>query len=131
MHSRRVAWLAQFGSHFRVWADYKVPVSAFGTFARRIQALERSSDFEHLAVRYVLASAAGRSHGTLAPTDQGEGFYAGMGLYFMVPERAPGGVERARRGQRRALDLCLELGGRPYLYGYAPLTDDEWQQLYG
>jgi FAD/FMN-containing dehydrogenase len=131
VHTQRAVWLAGFAGHARVWADFKLPIASFATFARRTARLAERGQFRHLAIRYVLACRAGPPLGTLAPTDAAAGFYAGMGFYFMVPPGLAGAADAARAAVRMCLDVCLDLGGRPYLYGCCPWRPGEADALYG
>ena len=55
----------------------------------------------------------------------------GIGIYYRIE---PGEDEKAQLAQaahRDFLARCLELGGRPYLYGSNELTAEQMRQLYG
>jgi FAD/FMN-containing dehydrogenase len=131
VHTERARWLSTFRAHRKVWADFQVPIAGFAAFARRTGRWAREPAFRHLAVRYVLACRAAPPLGTLAPTDGSAGLFAGLGFYFMVPPGDAAALSDARLGIRRCLEACLELGGRPYLYGCVPFHADEALRLYG
>ncbi|WNG36511.1 FAD-binding oxidoreductase [Archangium violaceum] len=54
----------------------------------------------------------------------------GIGLYYMGPHSDQAGLEAVRQAHRACLEKCLELGGRPYLYGWMELDRDARQALY-
>ena len=54
-----------------------------------------------------------------------------VGLYPVVPRDQPDDLAEIQALLRRILQRCLELGGRPYLYGWHALTPETKQRLYG
>ncbi|QRK06009.1 FAD-binding oxidoreductase [Archangium violaceum] len=54
----------------------------------------------------------------------------GIGLYYLGPLSDQAGLEAARQAHRACMEKCLELGGRPYLYGWMELDRDARQALY-
>ncbi|QSQ21783.1 FAD-binding oxidoreductase [Pyxidicoccus parkwayensis] len=55
----------------------------------------------------------------------------GIGVYYRIEPGDDARAERAREAHRDFLARCLELGGRPYLYGCNELTPEQMQRLYG
>lgn len=55
----------------------------------------------------------------------------GIGVYYRVEPGEEAEAEQARAAHRDFLAKCLELGGRPYLYGCSELTPELMHQLYG
>jgi FAD/FMN-containing dehydrogenase len=55
----------------------------------------------------------------------------GFGIYLTVPHDDALGLEAALSLQRRALETCLALNGRPYLAGSPCLTPSMRHTLYG
>ena len=55
----------------------------------------------------------------------------GVGLYSMVPPQKPAALAAVRSAHRACLELCADLEGRPYLYGWHELDDGLRQRFYG
>jgi FAD/FMN-containing dehydrogenase len=55
----------------------------------------------------------------------------GFGFYYMGRVADAAGLEAAQAAHRACLEKCLELGGRPYLYGRTGLTRETLQSVYG
>jgi FAD/FMN-containing dehydrogenase len=55
----------------------------------------------------------------------------GIGLYYQCRRSDRAGLEAVRAAHRACLEKCLELGGRPYLYGWMELDRDARQAVYG
>jgi len=49
----------------------------------------------------------------------------------MVPAGDAEALARVQRAYARCLERCVELGGRPYLYGWAELDQGLCRRLYG
>ncbi len=54
-----------------------------------------------------------------------------VGLYPVIPGDEKDGLEQMQKFMRLALAKCLELNGRPYLYGSHELDEDTKVRLYG
>jgi FAD/FMN-containing dehydrogenase len=99
-----------------VWADYCFEWSGFARFAQFIDAELGENLREHIA--YVICSAprTGRSPSLdMRPSACGRLF--SLGLFFSVPADDAPAIARVIQAHRRALAACIELGGRPYVYG--------------
>lgn len=55
----------------------------------------------------------------------------GFGLYYKVAPSDQAGIEAAKKVHDACLERCIELGGRPYLYGWNSLDAARRQALYG
>jgi hypothetical protein len=55
----------------------------------------------------------------------------GIGLYSMIPGGRADLLERVDEAAARCLEKCVELGGRPYLYGWHRVDLSTRHTLYG
>jgi FAD/FMN-containing dehydrogenase len=54
-----------------------------------------------------------------------------VGFYPIIPIQDVAGLGRIRALLQETLALCIQLGGRPYLYGYHELDESTKHHLYG
>jgi FAD/FMN-containing dehydrogenase len=133
LHERRERWLAAFPEHVRIWTDYVLPPDRFGVFIDAIEDLRKRPPLSRsLKGMYVLLIRR--------PTDfirfafvpaAHDPVVLGLGVYTMVDQRDAITIVRTRQTLRSLLELCCELGGRPYLYGTNSLDDTLLKHLYG
>ena len=113
--SEREMPLAYWRQCRNLWCDYCLTPKNFLTFAGFIDK-HASALRNHLG--YVLCTAP--RHGPPLALDMrppSNGRLLSLGLFFSVPASDRPGLALARRVHEEALDLCLALGGRPYLHG--------------
>lgn len=128
-------WLAAFPGHSRLWSDYLIDarrLAAFGAFLE--DQLARNSFAG--CMRSVYLVAVRRQPRSVAfpleATDPLPGpMTVGVGLYSMVPRHRSDLVASVRAASAGCLDAAVELGGRPYLYGWHELGDQMRQRIYG
>ncbi len=120
---------------YRVWADYAFDYSNFRRFLLYVAALRFKGVFGSFLDRiYILACRRPENPtpfpfevcGALPPPIK-----FGVGIYNTVPKAGRQALEQATGAMRICLDKCLELGGRPYLYGWHELDAARMQKLYG
>jgi FAD/FMN-containing dehydrogenase len=109
--------LDHFGRCRNLWCDYAFDSVGFSRFCDFVDD-ELARDLpSHLAYVMSLAPRAGVSLALdMRPRSDTRSF--SFGLFYSVPEGDAAGVARAAEAQRRALAVCSDLGGRPYLYGF-------------
>ncbi|MBN4062026.1 FAD-binding oxidoreductase [Bacteroidales bacterium AH-315-I05] len=54
-----------------------------------------------------------------------------MGVFYNIEEDDLAAQQEAREKMIELKDLCVELNGRPYLYGYHGLTEEDKMKIYG
>jgi FAD/FMN-containing dehydrogenase len=100
-----------------LWCDYCFDAAGFASFCSFIDEELRDTLVGHLA--YVMCVAPRQRQPTLAldmrPRDDRRCF--SLGLFYSVPREDERAVARVQQYQARALEVCVELGGRPYLHG--------------
>ena len=133
LHERRERWLAAFPGHVRIWTDYVLPPDRFGEFIDAVDASRRlpplSSSLKGMYV-LLIRRPPGFTRFAFVPAAH-DPVVLGLGVYTKVDQRAANAIVRTRQALRSLLELCCELGGRPYLYGTNSLDDALLSQLYG
>lgn len=136
IHQQRATWVNRYPKHRRVWCDYLFEYEGFYRFMNYIhETWNKQQDLKDLAVIYVLMVRRRSGTFTLPFASShlpgGERVLYAVGMYYMVPNQNPFRVLQATQGHRRWLEKCIELGGRPYRYGWCNLSDMEKRQIYG
>ncbi|MCY4592883.1 MAG: FAD-binding oxidoreductase [Alphaproteobacteria bacterium] len=120
---------------YRIWADYAFDYSNFRRFLLFAAALRSKGVFGSFLDRiYILACRRPEAPtafpfevcGALPPPIK-----FGVGLYNTVPRGNERALNQVTRAMEICLDKCLELGGKPYLYGWHELDAVKIQKLYG
>ena len=133
LEQRRRRWLAPFAKHLKYWTDYVLPIDEAQAF---IEVLERVLPRPPLArvLRAVYVLMIRRPQGgmrfPLAPAPA-SGMYVGFGLYTMFEPTDLPALSTVPTLLDALLMHCLELGGRPYLYGAHRLSDPRLERAYG
>lgn len=133
LHERRARWIAAFPGHVRIWTDYVLPPDRFGAFIDTIDATRRKPPLSgSLKAMYVLLirRPTGFTHFAFIPAAH-DPIMLGLGVYIMVDQRDALTIVQTRQALRSLLELCCELGGRPYLYGMNSLDGTLLKHLYG
>ena len=133
LHERRERWVAAFPGRVRIWTDYVLPPDRFGTFIDTIENLRQQPPLSgSLKGMYVLLirRPTGFTHFAFGPAPY-DSVVLGLGVYAMVDQRDARTIVRTRQALRSLLELCCELGGRPYLYGMNSLDGTLLRNLYG
>jgi FAD/FMN-containing dehydrogenase len=134
-HEQTVEWLSAFPDHWKVWADYVLDYPGLVAFVDFLGALRAEGAFgDCLEVVHLLGVR--REAGALpiafaAAPPGGAGPCWSVGLYAMVPAGDLAALSRLRAAYARCLTRCVDLGGRPYLYGWAELDHALCRRLYG
>ena len=55
----------------------------------------------------------------------------GVGVYSLVSPRHAADLTTVRASLATLLARCIELGGRPYLYGWHEMTESQQEAVYG
>lgn len=128
LQGQRLRWLDQHRGRRRLWTDFVLPRVEFVVFARFLDRLRAEPALRDvLAAIYVLAMRPESL--PLAPSAQPGRLLLGAGLYCMVKGGDDAGLRAARGALGRCLERCVELGGRPYRYGWNEVADE--RAIYG
>jgi|SRR5215217_1028063 len=115
------------------WSDYCFDYEGLKAFVQYLEAGPRERIWDDNCLVRMLALKRGevrwpfdiRSIGTTASR------LYGIGIYYRIEPGEDAKAELARQAHRDFLARCLELGGRPYLYGCNELTPELMQRIYG
>jgi cytokinin dehydrogenase len=99
-----------------IWCDYCLDAEGFSNFARFADEHLWHVLRGHLAYVMCIAPRASAPYALDMRPKQDRRFFS-LGLFFSVPGQNASDVQDALLVHRRALKLCIQLGGRPYLYG--------------
>lgn len=117
--------------HRRLWTDYKLAPAAARELLRFVTGPSMPRQAE---ATYVMAIRLGLSpvrfpFSTVAHIEGP--FAVSVGTFHMVAPGDEQDLERAKEALRQTLARAIELGGRPYLYGWNELDDATKSKLYG
>jgi FAD/FMN-containing dehydrogenase/predicted double-glycine peptidase len=123
------------GEGFRLAADYLFDLAGLAAYLNFLQGLWRETSLGAyadwaliLAVRNVPAEVVFPLEAR--PTSSPAVSFL-VGFYPTIPPGDSRGLTAVREILRRTLTKCLELGGRPYLYGSHELDETTWLAFYG
>ena len=135
LHRSLIGYINSDKDACRVWADYAFDYLNFRRFLLFVAALRYKGVFGSFLDRiYILACRRPKTPtafpfevcGALPPPIK-----FGVGLYNTVPRGNERALNQVTRAMEICLDKCLELEGRPYLYGWHELDAFKMQNLYG
>lgn len=132
IHRARENWVGRYQYSYRLWEDYAFDLPALEEFLRRNIAGPEFQNPKTLPAVYFLAMDSGKSKEipfSLTAGRKGEMLF-GAGFYYMVPIGQKKELEATKDQLRRNMADCIELGGRPYLYGWHDLSEKQKQLLY-
>jgi FAD/FMN-containing dehydrogenase len=128
-------WVARYPEHQRLWIDYGFSYDGFRAYCRELERMARADEFGK-TIRAVYVSVIPRPpHGgdyfpfDIRPSGAGRTFTCGT--YCMVPVGDAEALKRVRRALRKCQELMLELGGRPYVYGFNQMAPIDWRHAFG
>jgi FAD/FMN-containing dehydrogenase len=118
------------------WGDYCFDLDGLRAFARFIDAGFRGGGMDGNRSNTFLYCLRRPPVESRWPFDMrsiggsGRNLY-GFGLHYRIDRDDEPRIAASRTALRSALDACLALGGRPYLYGWHELDERVRRQLYG
>lgn len=123
-------------NYYYIWTDYVVDLSQAQQFAsfvtRRIVSDPSYARYFGRTLLLVVRQPEEKQYFPFEPvTPAMSGLAVGFGLYFRVPKTDAQGLSDIQALQRRCLEQCLEMGGRPYLAGWHELTEEVKHAIYG
>lgn len=132
IHRARENWVGRYPYSYRLWEDYAFDLAALEEFLRRNIAGPDFQNSKALPAVYFLAMDSGKSKEipfSLTTGRSGEMIF-GAGYYYMVPIGQKKELQATKDQLQRNMADCIELGGRPYLYGWHDLSENQKQLLY-
>jgi len=129
------AWLSTFPGHSRLWSDYLLDLRRLAEFGGVVDRELARNSFAGCLRSVYLVAVRRQLRPTAFPLEATDGLAGpmavGVGLYAMVPRRRPDLVASVRAASARCLEAAVDLGGRPYLYGWHELGDQMRDRIYG
>lgn len=129
------AWVARFGNRRRLWSDYLLSYEGLVEFLQFLDLELRRDTFSGCLKSVYMLAVRQPADRPVLPFEAAGGIDRpikfGVGLYSMIPPADAGALDRVQQAVGRCLDKCIELGGRPYLYGWHHLGADRLRALYG
>ncbi len=129
-HDQDKQYVDMFASFSKLWVDYFFPVEAYTKFLPHFNEILAE---EHLAIIYVMTPKrpADAPRLPLHPVKETGKQYVSIGADFIIPKHEMEYVAHARQLLNGLLEKCIELGGRPYLYGSVDVSPEQKRQLFG
>ncbi len=129
------AWVASFGRASRLWVDYIFDYEGLLRFSEFLeQQIDAGAFGKYLGSVYLLGIRQ-QLRRTPIPLEASGAIDApvtfGVGLYSMVPRGDDAGVRQVRATNGTMMRKCIELGGRPYLYGMHEFSEETIREVYG
>ena len=129
-------WMSRFVNEGRLWSDYLFDYESLKAFAEFLEPLLLEDEPFRSALQSVYIVAVRQQPRLVRlpfeATDALPGPMSfGIGLYSMIPGRDAAIATRVAATVSRCLQKCIELGGRPYRYGWHELTPDDFRRIYG
>jgi FAD/FMN-containing dehydrogenase len=130
-HARTADLLNAYPGQTRIWADYMFNFDGLRKFVEYVEqcCVRPAARFLALIGLLVHRSPEDKLDFLLEPSAGNLGRVKYMvGFYFFAP---PESAPEVLAMTRDLLERCLALGGRPYLYGQAQLSEEDRSRLYG
>ncbi|WP_104818632.1 hypothetical protein [Kitasatospora sp. MMS16-BH015] len=120
-------------THANLWADYVLDEAGLPAFTAALEKLIAEPGLAQslVSLYFLVVQRPGPAAPfALAPVLDAPVQY-GIGVFASAPVADEELVSATRRAQRRLLEVCAEVGGRPYLYGAHALDRELLHAFYG
>jgi FAD/FMN-containing dehydrogenase len=112
----------------QLWNNYMLPVDAAPAFARELRARFTDRRFARGSFGTIMEGATAAQLPLAPPPPNHDVIAAFSGPFCAMP---PQFFDDYRRRFDEMIDICVELGGRVYLFGYHPRTADFYRRNFG
>jgi len=132
LHKIRKNWVEQYGISHKLWEDYIFDIEALKKFLVHTISDQKIQQYQNiLPALYIVACGAKTNRIPFSPT-QGikEKMTYSVGFYFMVKFGDMENLNNAKRQLKENMEYCIEIGGRPYLYGWHDLSEIQKNRIY-
>lgn len=128
-------WARRFRQHRKIWCDYFFDAAGLAAFESFLAPLRAADAFAGCLQNIYLLAVRRLPRRAAMPLEASGSIVGpvafGIGLYCMVAPRRIDRVAAVERAMSRCLEMCVRLGGRPYLYGSHRLSAAMSETLYG
>jgi FAD/FMN-containing dehydrogenase len=133
LHNVRKQWVEQYGISHHLWEDYIFSTDELEEFLNRTIATDNiQQQLKILPALYLMACNSARSKNIpFSPTfgRSNEMVYS-VGFYYMVKLGDTDNLNSAKKQLEDNMKHCIDIGGRPYLYGWHGLSESQKVQVY-
>ncbi|MBU1565838.1 MAG: FAD-binding oxidoreductase [Proteobacteria bacterium] len=134
LHKVRENWVERYGISHHIWEDYIFGIEELEEFLNRAITTTKISHFQNiLPALYIVACDTAETGGIpFSPTygSTSKMVYS-VGFYYMVKYGDKKQLQTAEDHHKQYMRNCLDLKGRPYLYGWHGLSEEQKKQFYG
>lgn len=128
-------WVGSFGRSSRMWVDYILDHAGLIEFTEFLaRQMDENAFGKYLRSVYLLGIRR-QNRPQPIPLEASGAIDAavtfGVGLYSMVPRTDKAGIQQLRATHSMMMRKCIELGGRPYLYGIHEFSEETLREVYG
>lgn len=134
LHKVRDNWVERYGVSHHVWEDYILGIEELEQFLDQAITTTKISHFQNiLPALYIVACDTARTGGIpFSPTyGSTDNMVYSVGFYYMVKYGDKKLLQTAEDHHKQYMRNCQDLKGRPYLYGWHGLCEEQKNQLYG
>jgi FAD/FMN-containing dehydrogenase len=131
IHDLIEPWLKTYLGHQHFWCDYVLSIENVKEFEALVEKLKTPQISSHLKFIYYLAICRPQNAPDLPfhPAPLKDVIYVSVGHYFNILDD-PKIYSEIMRFKNEVLDCCIQLGGRPYLYGSFDLNEKKFDLIY-
>lgn len=128
-------WKAHVRGRIKLWSDYILDFAgARALAAHASELIDRDAFAGCLKAVYIVPIRRPPDAADLpfeAAGTRGAPLKLGIGFYTMLSPRQPEALRHVQQAAASCLAKCVEVGGRPYLYGWHRLDRQTLESLYG
>ncbi|MCP4678459.1 MAG: FAD-binding oxidoreductase [Deltaproteobacteria bacterium] len=131
IHHTRKSWVNLYGKVHRLWDDYILNADAYKEFLKRTLGARNETKIAPPASYILAINNEKKKRFCMTPDfgQKGKMLY-GIGFYHMVRIGDKAQLEAVKTQLEKNTRLCIDLGGRPYLYGWHCLNEEQKKALY-
>ena len=133
LHDVRKQWVEQWGISHHLWEDYIFNIDELEEFLNRTISTDNiQQQLKILPALYLIACNSAQSKNIpFSPTygRSNEMVYS-VGFYYMVKRGDTDNLNVAKKQLEANMRHCIDIGGRPYLYGWHGLSESQKLQIY-
>ena len=133
LHKVRKNWVKQYGVSHHLWEDYFFNIEALRKFLIHTISKKKIQQYQNiLPALYIVACNSVKTNNIpFSPTYGNEGKMTySVGFYFMVKFGDTENVNNAKQQLKENMRYCIEIGGKPYLYGWHDLSEIQKNRIY-
>ena len=128
-------WVERYPGHLRLWIDYGFGYESYLAYCAELERMASEGAFGK-AIRAVYVAVVptpvrGSDYFPFDIRPRGVERTFTCGVYCMVPSGDAALLAQVRTALRRCQDLMIELGGRPYIYGFNQVSAMDWRRAFG